>query len=138
MHEAPEMREAQAWTGAASATGAVSAVLDRVVSLLAGLSGLVMDSMSRGHGWRSSRWAVASSARSASPSRSMPRSRRPPQNRSARSDPRGGRQRHHLFAAAPRELNAAAVLDLLLATRRNPRSVVFHRRRCSSTCQAAS
>jgi uncharacterized alpha-E superfamily protein len=47
-----EMRDAEAWAGAISTTGAVSALLDRVVALLAGLSGLVMDSMSRGHGWR--------------------------------------------------------------------------------------
>ncbi|MDB4981212.1 MAG: hypothetical protein JWM82_1964, partial [Myxococcales bacterium] len=47
-----EMRDAETWAAAVNTTGDVSALLDRVVALLAALSGLVMDSMSRGHGWR--------------------------------------------------------------------------------------
>jgi uncharacterized circularly permuted ATP-grasp superfamily protein/uncharacterized alpha-E superfamily protein len=47
-----ELRDAEAWSSAINTTGAVAGLLDRIVSLLAALSGLVMDSMSRGHGWR--------------------------------------------------------------------------------------
>ena len=122
-----EMRDAEAWAGAVSTTGAVSAVLDRIVALLAGLSGLVMDSMSRGHGWRfldmgrrleravSLVLTLDATLTTAQPSEPLVL-----EALLEAADSAITYRRRYLAS-----LHAAAVLDLLLTDPTNPRSVVF-------------
>ena len=122
-----EMRDAETWSGAVSTTGAVSALLDRTVALLAGLSGLVMDSMSRGHGWRfldmgrrleravSLTLTIAATLTSAQPSETLVL-----ESLLEAADSAITYRRRYLAS-----LHAAAVLDLLLTDPTNPRSVVF-------------
>jgi uncharacterized circularly permuted ATP-grasp superfamily protein/uncharacterized alpha-E superfamily protein len=122
-----EMRDAQTWAGAISTTGAVSGLLDRLVALLAALSGLVMDSMSRGHGWRFLEMgrrleralsltvtidATLTAARPAEPFVL--------EALLEAADSAITYRRRYLAS-----LHAAAVLDLLLTDPTNPRSVVF-------------
>ncbi|HVR01036.1 MAG TPA: alpha-E domain-containing protein, partial [Polyangia bacterium] len=122
-----ELRDAETWSGAVSTTGAVSALLDRTVALLAGLSGLVMDSMSRGHGWRfldmgrrleravSLTLTIAATLTSAQPSETLVL-----ESLLEAADSTITYRRRYLAS-----LHAAAVLDLLLTDPTNPRSVVF-------------
>ena len=122
-----EMRDAETWAGAVSTTGAVSALLDRLVALLAGLSGLVMDSMSRGHGWRfldmgrrleralSLTLTLDATLTSAQPAEPLVL-----ESLLEAADSAITYRRRYLAS-----LHTAAVLDLLLADPTNPRSVVF-------------
>jgi uncharacterized circularly permuted ATP-grasp superfamily protein/uncharacterized alpha-E superfamily protein len=122
-----EIREAETWAGVVQTTGAFSSLLDRLVALLAGLSGLVMDSMSRGHGWRFLDMgrrleravslaltidATLTSAHSAEPLVL--------ESLLEAADSAITYRRRYLAS-----LHAAAVLDLLLTDPTNPRSVVF-------------
>jgi len=122
-----EMRDAETWAGAVSTTGAVSALLDRLVALLAALSGLVMDSMSRGHGWRfldmgrrlerahSLTLTIDATLTTAHPSETLVL-----ESLLEAADSAITYRRRYLSS-----LHAAAVLDLLLTDPTNPRSVVF-------------
>jgi uncharacterized circularly permuted ATP-grasp superfamily protein/uncharacterized alpha-E superfamily protein len=122
-----EMRDAEAWAGSVSTTGAVSALLDRVVALLAALSGLVMDSMTRGQGWRfqdmgrrleralSMALTIDATLATALPSEPLLL-----ESLLEAADSAITYRRRYLAS-----LHAAAVLDLLLADPTNPRSVVF-------------
>ena len=122
-----EMRDAETWAAAVSTTGGVSALLDRLIALLAALSGLVMDSMSRGHGWRfldmgrrleralSLALTLDATLTSAQPSESLVL-----ESLLEAADSAITYRRRYLPS-----LHAAAVLDLLLADETNPRSVVF-------------
>ena len=122
-----EMRDAETWAAAVSTTGGVSALLDRLIALLAGLSGLVMDSMSRGHGWRfldmgrrleralSLALTLDATLTSAHPSESLVL-----ESLLEAADSAITYRRRYLAS-----LHAAAVLDLLLTDPTNPRSVVF-------------
>jgi uncharacterized circularly permuted ATP-grasp superfamily protein/uncharacterized alpha-E superfamily protein len=122
-----EMRDAETWAGGVSTTGAVSALLDRLVALLAGLSGLVMDSMSRGHGWRflelgrrleralSLAVTIDATLKIARPAETFVL-----EALLEAADSAITYRRRYLAS-----LHAAAVLDLLLADPTNPRSIVF-------------
>jgi uncharacterized circularly permuted ATP-grasp superfamily protein/uncharacterized alpha-E superfamily protein len=122
-----EIKEARTWAGVVNTTGAVSSLLDRLVALLAGLSGLVMDSMSRGHGWRfldmgrrleravSLALTIDATVTSAQASEALVL-----ESLLEAADSAITYRRRYLAS-----LNAAAVLDLLLTDPTNPRSVVF-------------
>jgi uncharacterized circularly permuted ATP-grasp superfamily protein/uncharacterized alpha-E superfamily protein len=122
-----EMREAVTWAGVVHTTGAYSSLLDRLVSLLAGLSGLVMDSMSRGHGWRfldmgrrleravSLALTIDATLTAAQSSETLVL-----ESLLEAADSAITYRRRYLAS-----LHAAAVLDLLLTDPTNPRSVVF-------------
>jgi uncharacterized alpha-E superfamily protein len=122
-----ELRDAEAWSSAINTTGAVAGLLDRIVSLLAALSGLVMDSMSRGHGWRFLEMgrrleralslavtldSTLTSARPAEPTLL--------EALLEAADSAITYRRRYLAS-----VHAAPVLDLLLTDPTNPRSVVF-------------
>jgi uncharacterized alpha-E superfamily protein len=122
-----EMREAETWAGVVNTTGAFSSLLDRLVALLAALSGLVMDSMSRGHGWRFLDMgrrleravslaltidATVTTAQAAEPLVL--------ESLLEAADSAITYRRRYLAS-----LHAAPVLDLLLTDPTNPRSVVF-------------
>jgi uncharacterized alpha-E superfamily protein len=121
------MRDAETWAGGVSTTSAVSALLDRLVALLAALSGLVMDSMSRGHGWRflemgrrleralSLTVTIDATLKTARPSEPLLL-----EALLEAADSAITYRRRYLSS-----LHAAAVLDLLLADPTNPRSIVF-------------
>jgi uncharacterized alpha-E superfamily protein len=125
-----EMREAETWAGAVNTTGAVSSLLDRLVALLAGLSGLVMDSMSRGHGWRfldigrrleravSLALTLDATLTSANSAESLVL-----EALLEAADSAITYRRRYLAS-----LHAAPVLDLLLCDPTNPRSIVFQLR----------
>jgi uncharacterized circularly permuted ATP-grasp superfamily protein/uncharacterized alpha-E superfamily protein len=122
-----EMRDAAEWSSSIIATGAVSALLDRVIALLAALSGLVMDSMSRGHGWRFLEMgrrlerALSLTVTIDATLKSVRDSE--PQVLEAlleAADSAITYRRRYLAS-----LHAAAVLDLLMADPTNPRSIVF-------------
>jgi uncharacterized alpha-E superfamily protein len=122
-----EMREAEAWRDSVNTTGALSSLLDRLVALLAALSGLVMDSMSRGHGWRfldmgrrleravSLTLTIEHTITSAKPAEPLVL-----ESLLEAADSAITYRRRYLAS-----LHAAAVLDLLLTDPTNPRSVVF-------------
>ena len=122
-----EMRDAETWAAAVSTTGGVSALLDRLVALLAGLSGLVMDSMSRGHGWRFldmgrrlERALGLSLTLDATLTTAQPSEPLVLESLLEAADSAITYRRRYLAS-----LHAAAVLDLLLTDPTNPRSVVF-------------
>jgi uncharacterized circularly permuted ATP-grasp superfamily protein/uncharacterized alpha-E superfamily protein len=122
-----EIREAETWAGVVQTTGAFSSLLDRLVALLAGLSGLVMDSMSRGHGWRfldmgrrleravSLALTIDATLTTAHPAEALVL-----ESLLEAADSAITYRRRYLAS-----LHAAAVLDLLLTDPTNPRSVVF-------------
>ena len=122
-----EMRDAETWAGSVSTMGAASALLDRVVALLAALSGLVMDSMSRGHGWRflemgrrleralSLTVTIDVTLKTVRPSEPLVL-----EALLEAADSSITYRRRYLAS-----LHAATVLDLLLADPTNPRSIVF-------------
>ena len=122
-----EMREGQTWAGVVHTTGALSSLLDRIIALLAALSGLVMDSMSRGHGWRfldmgrrleravSLALTLDATLTSAHPSEALVL-----ESLLEAADSAITYRRRYLAS-----LHAAPVLDLLLTDPTNPRSIVF-------------
>jgi uncharacterized circularly permuted ATP-grasp superfamily protein/uncharacterized alpha-E superfamily protein len=122
-----ELREAQTWAGVVNTTGAFSSLLDRLVTLLAALSGLVMDSMSRGHGWRfldmgrrleravSLALTIDATLTTAQASEALVL-----ESLLEAADSAITYRRRYLA-----NLHAAPVLDLLLTDPTNPRSVVF-------------
>jgi uncharacterized circularly permuted ATP-grasp superfamily protein/uncharacterized alpha-E superfamily protein len=122
-----EMREAETWAGVVATTGAFSSLLDRLVALLAALSGLVGDSMSRGHGWRfldmgrrleravSLALTIDSTLTTAQASEALVL-----ESLLEAADSAITYRRRYLAS-----LHAAPVLDLLLTDPTNPRSVVF-------------
>ncbi len=127
LREAQEMRDADAWSATGNTTGAVSALLDRVVALLAGLSGLVMDSMSRGHGWRFlemgrrlERALSLTVTIDATLTTARPAENAVLEALLEAADSAITYRRRYLAS-----LHAAGVLDLLLCDPTNPRSVVF-------------
>jgi uncharacterized alpha-E superfamily protein len=121
------MREAESWRDSVNTTGALSSLLDRLVALLAALSGLVMDSMSRGHGWRfldmgrrleravSLTLTIDATITTAKPAEPLVL-----ESLLEAADSAITYRRRYLAS-----LHAAAVLDLLLTDPTNPRSVVF-------------
>jgi uncharacterized circularly permuted ATP-grasp superfamily protein/uncharacterized alpha-E superfamily protein len=122
-----EMRDAEAWGRSISTTGAVSALLDRVIALLAALSGLVMDSMSRGHGWRFLEMGrrlerALSLAITVDATLTAVNPAEPPVLEALLEAADSAITYRRRYLAS---LHAAAVLDLLLADPTNPRSVVF-------------
>ena len=122
-----ELREAETWVGVVNTTGAFSSLLDRLVALLAALSGLVMDSMSRGHGWRfldmgrrleravSLALTIDATVTTAQPAEPLIL-----ESLLEAADSAITYRRRYLAS-----LHAAPVLDLLLTDPTNPRSVVF-------------
>jgi uncharacterized circularly permuted ATP-grasp superfamily protein/uncharacterized alpha-E superfamily protein len=122
-----EMREAVTWAGVVATTGAFSSLLDRLVALLAALSGLVGDSMSRGHGWRfldmgrrieravSLTLTIDATLTTAQTSEPLVL-----ESLLEAADSAITYRRRYLAS-----LHAAPVLDLLLTDPTNPRSVVF-------------
>jgi uncharacterized circularly permuted ATP-grasp superfamily protein/uncharacterized alpha-E superfamily protein len=122
-----EMREAETWAGVVNTTGAFSSLLDRLVALLAALSGLVMDSMSRGHGWRfldmgrrleravSLALTIDATVTAARPAEPLIL-----ESLLEAADSAITYRRRYLAS-----LHTAPVLDLLLTDPTNPRSVVF-------------
>jgi uncharacterized circularly permuted ATP-grasp superfamily protein/uncharacterized alpha-E superfamily protein len=122
-----ELREAETWASVVATTGAFSSLLDRLVSLLAALSGLAMDSMSRGHGWRfldmgrrleravSLALTIDATLTTAQASEPLVL-----ESLLEAADSAITYRRRYLAS-----LHAAPVLDLLLTDPTNPRSVVF-------------
>jgi uncharacterized circularly permuted ATP-grasp superfamily protein/uncharacterized alpha-E superfamily protein len=122
-----ELVDAQSWAGAITTTGAVSALLDRVVALLAALSGLVMDSMSRGHGWRFLEMGrrlerALSLVVSIDATITTVRPAEPLVLEALLEAADSAITYRRRYLAS---VHAAAVLDLLLTDPTNPRSVVF-------------
>jgi uncharacterized circularly permuted ATP-grasp superfamily protein/uncharacterized alpha-E superfamily protein len=127
LREAQQMRDDESWSGGASTTGDVSALLDRVVALLAAFSGLVMDSMSRGHGWRFLEMGrrlerALSLAVTIDVTLTTARAAEPFVLEAILEAADSAITYRRRYLAS---LHAAAVLDLLLADPTNPRSVVF-------------
>jgi uncharacterized circularly permuted ATP-grasp superfamily protein/uncharacterized alpha-E superfamily protein len=122
-----EMREAESWRDSVNTTGALSSLLDRLVALLAALSGLVMDSMSRGQGWRFLDMGrrlerAVSLTLTIDATITVAKAAEPLVLESLLEAADSAITYRRRYLAS---LHAAAVLDLLLTDPTNPRSIVF-------------